>query len=164
MKKMLLILLSLLTLNAAAQTGYNATTYKATTAVAISNPASTPIGELTLNATSSSGQPVIYESKTTSKCSVTGNVATLKAPGPCIILAKTIATTTHMAGQTPINFQIIAAPPPPTAWTAQQKYFAACGPCPSTGKIEAESCPNYKIGLIDAAKGEFSYNMKWMAN
>lgn len=139
--------------------------YKTTACINFPNPVAIPVGELMLNATSSANLPVIYESKTTSKCTVTGNVATLKAVGTCTLLAKTVATATFMAAQTPVSFNITAAvpPPPPIGWTVQQKYFAACGACPSTGKIETETCPNYKIGLIDQAKGEFSYNMKWTA-
>jgi hypothetical protein len=259
MREILFVLLFLASFGAIAQTGYNGTIYKATAAVAINNPAATPIGEMVLNATSSAGLPVVYESKTVSKCTMAGNVALLKAVGPCVILAKTVATATHVAGQTPINFNVLAAIPPPpppagfsisiasplpgqsfpvdqvieivakpvgtpiwveffiggvntckpvappwtcsfkptvasdaltlslqandgtswtstapitikitgpapaAAWTVQQKYFAACGACPSTGKIETQSCPGYNIVATDGSTCINSAFCKWIA-
>ncbi len=81
----------------------------------------------------------------------------------CVIYAEVATTKQGWARSQDVIIDVVAAPFT-TAWSQQQKYFAACGACPSTGKIETESCAGYSIGLIDAAKGDFSYNMKWIAN
>jgi hypothetical protein len=261
MKKILLtLILTLIAPLAAAQIGG----IKTSTCIAFTVPATVAKsqGTLTLSAAASNGAAITFESRTTSKCTIIGAVATLRAEGPCIIVARSAATASHIAGQTSATLTINAdAPPPPppvdpgiraikifaaspvtvnqaakitatvtgkadwvdfyadgvrlgrvtvapyewlytptktgavkasveasiagpkgagyfgaeitldvktgsviapTPWTQAQKFFAACGPCPSTGKVETEACAGHDIIAIDGGMCVDSAKCKWV--
>lgn len=241
-----------------------ATDYKATTSIAVQSVPSIPLAAKphSIVAVASNAAPISYETKTPTVCAAPQGVVIPKVAGLCVLIAKTAATPSHVAGRTPFEFAITAVlspppidpeargikivavtptpvnqsmkitataagktdwvdfyadgarlgrinaapydwlytpartgaikinveasilgpngagyfgadfilevttesapPPPPPPWTAQEKFFAACGPCPSTGKVETQSCPDYKIGLIDLSAGAISQNMKWV--
>lgn len=158
--KKLICLLALISANAFGQIAAT----KWSTCVEFTQP-DVPItaSPITLTARASSGVAVTFSSKTPLTCSVANGRATLKLAGVCTLIAKSAATPAYMGGQTPLSFAITAViAPPPTPWTIQQAFFAACGPCPSTGKIETQSCAEYDIGLIDPAGAAVSQNMRWI--
>lgn len=159
MKKLLLIF-CLLSGAAVAQT-----VYKTSTCINLPAVASRPLAdkEFEIAATASSGMPVTFESKSLTVCTVTGAVVKLKAAGTCRLLAKSVLTLTHMAGQATITFVITADVTPDLPWTAQEKIFAACGPCPSTGKVESASCAGYRITSLDGGVCVNSQFCKWVS-
>lgn len=157
MKKLLLILCFL------SSAAFAQTIYKTSTCISLPEIGNRSLAEKTFDVagTSSSGAPVIFESRSLARCSVVGATVQLKSAGTCLLLAKSVLTPTHMAGQRAISFTITAVVAPPT-WTAQEKFFAACGACPSTGKVETASCPGYSITSINGGECVDSQFCKWV--
>lgn len=143
----------------------SAADYKATTSIAVLPvpPQAFTAAPYTIVASASHGGPITYESRTPTVCAAPQGVVIPKLAGLCVLIAKTAATPTHVAGRTPFEFAITAvlAPPPIIPWTPQQAFFAACGPCPSTKKIETQSCAAYTIIAIDGGACIDSAKCKW---
>jgi hypothetical protein len=141
----------------------SATDYKATTSIEVNPVPAVAIGAkpYDLAAVASNDAVVSYQTKTPALCTVAGATVTPRATGMCVLVAKTLTSATHTAGSQPFEFAITAAVTVP-AWTAQQKYFAGCGNCPSTGKIETASCLGYDIVAITGGACVDSALCKWI--
>lgn len=69
-----------------------------------------------LTATSTSGLPVTYASRTTAVCKTVGSTLTFVAAGNCILLASQAGNAKYIPGQKAIQFNVVAkvvVPPPP---------------------------------------------------